>query len=130
MRTFIHFSALDSALCLWWEQPAEAMRNAVYTVLLDGRPVAEVNRTHVTVEHLAPGTSYDVQVCLGGELIGETAAKTAAVKKPMDVTLPRRGRRADPEHRRAPGRDRRLRAGSGGVPPRGRVPHGRAAAAQ
>ena len=88
MRTFVDFSALHDSLSLWWEQPEDAPRNAVYVVLLDGRPVAEVNRTHVTVEHLTPETSYDVQVCLGGELIGETAAKTAAVKKPMDVTLP------------------------------------------
>ena len=88
MRTFISFSALDTSLALWWEQPEDAPRNAVYTVLLDGKPVADVNRTHAELEHLLPETEYNVQVCLGSELIGEITAKTAAARSRIDVTLP------------------------------------------
>ena len=88
MRTFISFSALDTRLAVWWEQPEDAPRNAVYTVLLDGKPVADVNRTHAELTGLRPETEYDVQVCLGGELIAETTAKTAGEKRRIDVTLP------------------------------------------
>ena len=42
MRTFVNVSALDTTLSLWWEQPEDAPRNAVYVVLLDGRPVNPV----------------------------------------------------------------------------------------
>ena len=88
MRTFLSFAALDTSLTLWWEQPEDAPRSAAYTVLLDGRPVASVNRTHATLEHLRPETNYDLQVCLGDELIAEVNARTAAARKPIDVTLP------------------------------------------
>ena len=78
MRTILCFAALDTSLTLWWEQPEDAPKNAVYTVLLDGRPAATVKRTHVTLEHLQPETDYNVQVCLNGELIAEISANTAA----------------------------------------------------
>ena len=88
MRTILCFAALDTSLTLWWEQPEDAPKNAVYTVLLDGRPVATVKRTHVTLEHLQPETDYNVQVCLNGELIAEISANTAAPRAQIDVTLP------------------------------------------
>ena len=88
MRTILNFAALDTSLTLWWEQPEDAPRSAAYTVLLNGRPVASVNRTHATLEHLRPETNYDLQVCLGDELIAEVNARTAAARNPIDVTLP------------------------------------------
>ena len=87
MGTFIDYSPLAASITLWWEQPENAPRNAVYTVLRNGKPVAEVNRTHVTLEHLRPETEYNLQVCLGDELIAETTAKTTAERRRIDVTL-------------------------------------------
>lgn len=86
MRTEMNFAALENALTLWWEQPEDAPRNAVYTVVLDGKPVAEVNRTHAELAALRPETDYHIQVCLGGELIGEITAKTATLRERIDVT--------------------------------------------
>ncbi|MBQ7655920.1 MAG: glycoside hydrolase family 28 protein [Clostridia bacterium] len=85
MRTTVSFSALDTALTVWWEQPEDAPKDAVYTVLLDGKPFAECYRTHETLGQLQPGTRYDVQICLRGELIGEITAQTAAPREPIDV---------------------------------------------
>lgn len=88
MRTSVYYSAMDTEATLWWEQPEDAPKQAVYTVLMDGRPAAESRRTHAALTHLRPETGYDVQVCLGDEVIGEITVKTAAIRTAIDVTLP------------------------------------------
>ncbi len=85
MRTEMSWAALDTALTVWWEQPQEAQRGARYTVLLDGKPAGETDRTHWTLFGLAPDTEYCVQVCLGASLIGEINGRTGKTRRALNV---------------------------------------------
>ena len=78
MRTEVFSAALESSLTVWWDQPDQAPQNARYTVLLDGKPIGETDRTHAEITALQPETSYCIQVCLGDEPIGEITAATGA----------------------------------------------------
>ena len=86
MRTEVFSAALESSLTVWWDQPDQAPQNARYTVLLDGKPIGETDRTHAEITALQPETSYCVQVCLGDEPIGEITAATGAPRRRIDVT--------------------------------------------
>ena len=88
MRTEAFFAALDTELTLWWDQPDRAPTPARYTVLLDGKPAAETERTHCQITGLAPETEYCAQVCLGSEPIAEISVRTAAARRKIDVTQP------------------------------------------
>ena len=86
MRTDLFSAATDSSVTLWWDQPDQAPFPARYAVLIGGRPAGVTERTHFTAEGLSPDTAYCFQVCLGGELIGEAAVRTAKPPRRIDVT--------------------------------------------
>lgn len=86
MRTEVFFAATDTTLTLWWDQPEQAPAPARYSVLLDGKPVAETERTHCQLTGLAPETEYCAQICLGSEPIGEINASTGITRRRIDVT--------------------------------------------
>ena len=83
----IHFAATDTALTLWWEQPADSPADATYVICLNGRETRRTDRTHCTVDHLLPGTVYRAQVCWNGTEIGSVEAMTSAARKRLDVTF-------------------------------------------
>ena len=86
MKTQVFAAALDTNLTVWWDQPDQAPRGARYTVLLDGKTLGDTDRTHTQITQLEPETAYCVQVCLGGEMIGEITVSTAAPRRHIDVT--------------------------------------------
>ena len=86
MRTELFSAVTDSSVTLWWDQPDQAPFPARYAVLLGGKPAGVTERTHFTAEGLSTDTAYCFQVCLGGELIGETTVRTAKLPRRIDVT--------------------------------------------
>lgn len=88
MRTEVFFAALEEEATLWWDQPDQAPCPARYTVLLDGKPVAETERTHCTLTGLAQEKAYCAQVCLGSKVIGEITVTAAPPRRRIDVTKP------------------------------------------
>ncbi len=83
----LHALATDTTLTLWWEQPEQSPANAEYMVLLDGRAVCQVRRTHCTLDVLQPDTAYRAQVLTGGEELGSATVRTlSAPARRLDVT--------------------------------------------
>ncbi len=86
-----HILNTDSTLTLWWEKPAKAAAHQLYTILADGRPVAEVSRTHYTMDGLAPETcvAFEVRSDLDGELFSlRGEGTTGKRRRRIDVTQP------------------------------------------
>ena len=84
MRTELFSAVTDVSVTLWWDQPDQVAFPVRYTVLMNGKSLGGTERTHWTVEGLAPETDYCFQVCLGSELIGETKARTLSVPRRID----------------------------------------------
>lgn len=79
--------ACDTGLFLYWEKPDDAAAKEAYTVLLDGRPAAEVFRTHAELEGLTPDTAYEISVRrANGALLAGLQTRTTPCKRRLDVT--------------------------------------------
>ncbi len=80
------------SVTFYWEKPRNLPEKFVYRIILDGAEAGETDRTHYTLEGLAPETEYTVEVRLftGGEqscAASETVTvKTQKVKRRLDVT--------------------------------------------
>ena len=71
---------------LYWDKPAAAGAGAKYTVCLDGKPVAECDRTHFTLKDLRSQTDYRADVFFAGRCLGSCGVRTEQVKKRTKVT--------------------------------------------
>ena len=65
----LYTAATDSTITVWWEQPAQSKPKALYSVLVDGKCVQQVHKTHCTVEKLNAQTLYQVQILVPQELL-------------------------------------------------------------
>ena len=93
--------ATDSAITLYWDKPDGVLADQTYAVSVNGQPYAEVTRTHVTVDGLAPRTRVTLQVACqtpDGMLRGEVACQTAAARRRIDVTKPPYSALGDGKH--------------------------------
>ena len=82
----INSAATASTLTLWWERPEDIQEKPAYSVLMDGNPVWEGDRTHCTLEDLPPETGHTFQVWEKDRLLGQAEARTAAKRERLDVT--------------------------------------------
>ncbi len=81
----LFYSALDTEITLWWDQPEDAPAGAQYTILLNGEPCGAVGRTHFTLESLSPETAYRVCVRMEDALIGEAEILTQKSPRVLNV---------------------------------------------
>ena len=78
------------AITLYWENPDSIHKNSFYRIFMNGKTVAETQKTHFTFDGLTPDTDYDFMMCLVSEAPTEFCAgftlRTSAVKRPLDVS--------------------------------------------
>ncbi len=90
--------ATDSAVTLYWDKPACAAASQRYEVEVEGREAVQVDRTHYTVTGLGPDAPLRARVCMRAgetELFAETACRTRAKRRRVDVTQPPYGAAGD-----------------------------------
>ena len=50
----LYVTSTDSTITLYWDKPDGAAKEQTYTVYADGAQIAQVSRTHYTLEGLTP----------------------------------------------------------------------------
>lgn len=79
----------DSSITVYWDKPHAAAADQRYTVWLNQREIAQINRTHFTFSNLSPETEYTVSVqceIAGESLCAQATVKTTPRRKRVDVT--------------------------------------------
>lgn len=72
-------------ITVYWPTLKNSAADRIYTILLDGREVGTTQRTHYTLENLAPGARYQVTVLVDGLLMDRQEAVTAPRRCRLDV---------------------------------------------
>lgn len=72
-------------ITVYWPTLKNSAADRTYTILLDGREVGTTQRTHYTLENLAPGARYQVTVLVDGLLMDRQEAVTAPRRRRLDV---------------------------------------------
>lgn len=86
MENKVNHRCTDHTAVLFWDKPEQADAAARYEVKIDGTVAAVTDRTHYTVEGIAPGTSHSYEVCFANTVIGVGTFRTTAEKERLDVT--------------------------------------------
>ena len=84
-ETILQFCATSDTVTVYWEKPASAMPDAVYTVLSDGAVAGETNRTHFTLNGLEPDTTHMIEVRHGDMSIGTISVRTGKALRRLNV---------------------------------------------
>lgn len=85
---YVKVLATANTLTICWEKPERAPVQACYQVLVNGQPAAQTDKTHATIEGLAPDTDYQLDVMMGEEKLACEVGRTRILKRRIDVTQP------------------------------------------
>lgn len=77
----IQVLATEDEITLWWEKPNPIPKE--YHILLNGKLVHTVTKTHTAIENLLPDTVYRIEVT---ELCESRSVSTGRTKRCLDVT--------------------------------------------
>ena len=77
--------ALAHSLTLWWEKPPEAAPDTRYQLRLNTGAAGETDRTHFTLENLAPETEYSVELLMDGAPLASAVFCTARERRRLNV---------------------------------------------
>lgn len=78
-------------LTLFWDKPESAEAEQMYLVLLNDQPVAQIQRTHYTIEGLEPDSVYDVGITCetkAGKIWRCSQGRTTALRRRIDISKP------------------------------------------
>ena len=81
----LQYRSTSDTVTLYWEKPGEAVPGTLYTVLLDGVPAGETDRTHFTLEGLGPAASHRLEVRRGDAVIGAIPVRTEKTRRRFNV---------------------------------------------
>ena len=82
----IFSQSTSSTVTLYWDKPESAGANEEYEVFLDGKPAQTVQRTHCTLDQLAPDTEICAEVYMKNrEIIGSCSVRTEKIPRRINV---------------------------------------------
>ena len=85
----LYVTSTDSTITLYWDKPEGAAKEQTYTVYANGAQIAQVSRTHYTLEGLTPEkeVAFRVTCEIGGETRSANAqGRTRRARRKVDVT--------------------------------------------
>lgn len=102
MKSEIFYMCTDQTATLFWDKPLEAAAQARYKIIIDQSEVFFTDKTHYTIENLAPRSSHNFAVYLTNSshnthasnhcdnfrenCIGSDTFRTSSPKEKLDVT--------------------------------------------
>ena len=90
----VKYFVTDKSITLYWDKPYDLPEDYVFEVFADGSLVGQNKRTHYTLEGLAAGREYRIQIALSGRgmerqfLTDVLTISTGKEKRRINVTLP------------------------------------------
>ena len=85
-EAYLYARCASDMAVLYWDKPSLAAADAVYTVFINDKKLADTKKTHCTIQNLVPDTDYTVQVQMGGHWVGGGVVHTGREKHRIDVT--------------------------------------------
>ena len=85
-ESYLYARCASDMAVLYWDKSSLAAADAVYTVFVNDKKLADTKKTHCTIQNLVPDTDYTVQVQMGGHWIGGGVVHTDREKHRIDVT--------------------------------------------
>lgn len=88
----LSYAVTDTTITIYWEKPEENREEITYQIYLEGKLKGATDKTHYTLEELAPDTEYGIRISITGWEAGfagrENAVKvrTAKKKRRLDIT--------------------------------------------
>ena len=61
-EAYLYARCASDMAVLYWDKPSLAAADAVYTVFINDKKLADTKKTHCTIQNLVPDTDYTVQV--------------------------------------------------------------------
>lgn len=85
------FRATASEAEVFWDLPEDATKEFSYSILADGEPVGDTDKTHFTLKGLLPEKDIEVEVIMhspdgDSRSLGKITIRTSRLKKMIDVT--------------------------------------------
>lgn len=92
----IDYRTTDTTAEVFWDMPLEATVGSRYLFNLDGKNIATLEKTHISLKDLTPGTDYEAEVLLETQedarngmppiSLGRVFFSTGKTKRKIDVT--------------------------------------------
>ena len=62
----VKYFVTDKSITLYWDKPYDLPEDSIFEVFADGSLVGQNKKTHYTLEGLAAGREYRIQIALSG----------------------------------------------------------------
>ncbi len=83
----VDYRADDSHAVIFFDLRDDADSKTKYDIIMDGKKIQTINKTHVTIDGLSPDTRYNIEILMEGQKsIGSLVVHTKRTKRRIDIS--------------------------------------------